>query len=133
MANMSHFVAYILQFQEIIVYEIPLMGGGGSLASLRSSMVAEKETVKRFPGSTKIKDCSPPQAPRGRPEKHEYRCIKRWQAKRPALFSRKEMNMMLDRTELTKRHNRNNYRLTQRHHRNQLQANTKAPQKSISG
>ena len=30
---MSHFVAYILQFQEIIVYKIP---PGGSIASLRS-------------------------------------------------------------------------------------------------
>ena len=37
-ANMSHFVAYILQFQEIIVYKIPPGGGGrGSLASLRSN------------------------------------------------------------------------------------------------
>ena len=26
---MSHFVAYILQFQEIIVYKIPPVGGGG--------------------------------------------------------------------------------------------------------
>ena len=39
--NMSHFVAYVLQFQEIIVYKIlPLgVGGGargGSIASLRS-------------------------------------------------------------------------------------------------
>ena len=35
---MSHFVAYILQFQEIIVYKIPPGGGGGgSIASLRSS------------------------------------------------------------------------------------------------
>ena len=33
---MSHFVAYILQFQEIIVYKIPPWGGGGSIASLRS-------------------------------------------------------------------------------------------------
>ena len=34
---MSHFVAYILQFQEIIVYKIPREGGGrGSIASLRS-------------------------------------------------------------------------------------------------
>ena len=34
---MSHFVAYILQFQEIIVYKIPPGGGGGgSVASLRS-------------------------------------------------------------------------------------------------
>ena len=32
---MSHFVAYILQFQEIIVYKIP-PGGRGSIASLRS-------------------------------------------------------------------------------------------------
>ena len=31
---MSHFVAYILQFQEIIVSKIP--PGGGSIASLRS-------------------------------------------------------------------------------------------------
>ena len=36
---MSHFVAYILQFQEIIVYKIPPGGGGGSIASLRSSML----------------------------------------------------------------------------------------------
>ena len=34
---MSHFVAYILQFQEIIVYKIP-PGGRGSIASLRSMM-----------------------------------------------------------------------------------------------
>ena len=33
---MSHFVAYMLQFQEIIVYKIPLCGGG-TIASLRSS------------------------------------------------------------------------------------------------
>ena len=32
---MSHFVAYILQFQEIIVYKIP-PGGEGSITSLRS-------------------------------------------------------------------------------------------------
>ena len=32
---MSHFVAYILQFQEIIVYKIP-PGGRGSVDSLRS-------------------------------------------------------------------------------------------------
>ena len=32
---MSHFVAYIFQFQEIIVYKIP-PGGVGSIASLRS-------------------------------------------------------------------------------------------------
>ena len=32
---MSHFVAYILQFQEIIVYKIP-PGGRGSIASLSS-------------------------------------------------------------------------------------------------
>ena len=32
---MSHFVAYILQFQEIIVSKIP-PGGRGSIASLRS-------------------------------------------------------------------------------------------------
>ena len=34
---MSHVVAYILQFQEIIVYKIPPGGGGGSIASLRSN------------------------------------------------------------------------------------------------
>ena len=35
---MSHFVAYILQFQEIIVYKNRLGGGGrGSIASLRSN------------------------------------------------------------------------------------------------
>ena len=33
---MSHFVAYILQFQEIIVYKIP-PGGRGSIASLTSN------------------------------------------------------------------------------------------------
>ena len=33
---MSHFVAYILQFQEIIVYKIPPGGGRGSITSLRS-------------------------------------------------------------------------------------------------
>ena len=33
---MSHFVAYILQFQEIIGYKIP-PGGRGSIASLRSN------------------------------------------------------------------------------------------------
>ena len=32
---MSHFVAYILKFQEITVYKIP-PGGRGSIASLRS-------------------------------------------------------------------------------------------------
>ena len=43
---MSHFVAYILQFQEIIVYKIPLGGGGGSIASLRSKpFVAPIEVV----------------------------------------------------------------------------------------
>ena len=36
---MSHFVAYILQFQEIIVYKIPPGGGGGSIAGLRSITV----------------------------------------------------------------------------------------------
>ena len=35
---MSHFVAYILQFQEIIVYKIPPGGGGGSIASLKSNI-----------------------------------------------------------------------------------------------
>ena len=35
---MSHFVAYILQFQEIIVSKIPPGGGGGSIASLRSNI-----------------------------------------------------------------------------------------------
>ena len=34
---MSHFVAYILQFQEIIVYKIPPGEGRGSIASLRSN------------------------------------------------------------------------------------------------
>ena len=34
---MSHFVAYILQFQEIIVYKIP-PGGRGSIASLSSTV-----------------------------------------------------------------------------------------------
>ena len=35
---MSHFVVYILQFQEIIVYKIP-PGGRGSIASLRSMTI----------------------------------------------------------------------------------------------
>ena len=30
---MSHFVAYILQFQEIIVYKIPSWGGGQGVYS----------------------------------------------------------------------------------------------------
>ena len=34
---MSHFVAYVLQFQEIIVYKIPPGGRKGSIASLRST------------------------------------------------------------------------------------------------
>ena len=35
---MSHFVAYTLQFQGIIVYKIPPVGGGrASIASLRST------------------------------------------------------------------------------------------------
>ena len=38
---MSHFVAYILQFQEIIVYKIPPGGGRGSIASLRSNTDSE--------------------------------------------------------------------------------------------
>ena len=42
---MSHFVAYILQFQEIIVYKIPPGGGRGSIASLRS--IKEKKVKKR--------------------------------------------------------------------------------------
>ena len=40
---MSHFVAYILQFQEIIVYKIPPGGGEGSIASLRSTSILAKE------------------------------------------------------------------------------------------
>ena len=48
---MSHFVAYILQFQEIIVYKIPPGGGGGSIASLRSNI-----SMLSFPrGSCTIK------------------------------------------------------------------------------
>ena len=39
---MSHFVAYILQFQEIIVYKIPPGGGRGSIASLRSIWAKRK-------------------------------------------------------------------------------------------
>ena len=39
---MSHFVAYILQFQEIIVYKIP-PGGRGSIASLRSIMSSNNQ------------------------------------------------------------------------------------------
>ena len=43
---MSHFVTYILQFQEFIVYEIPPWGSGvgggwGSITSLRSVITAE--------------------------------------------------------------------------------------------
>ena len=41
---MSHFVAYILQFQEIIVYKIPPGGGRGSIASLRSTTCVAKVT-----------------------------------------------------------------------------------------
>ena len=40
---MSHFVAYILQFQESIVYKIP--PGGGSIASLRSIGIAYRVMV----------------------------------------------------------------------------------------
>ena len=36
---MSHFVAYILQFQDIIVYKIP-PGRRGSIASLRSIVIS---------------------------------------------------------------------------------------------
>ena len=36
---MSHFEAYILHFQEIIVYKIPPGGGEGSIASLRSTRI----------------------------------------------------------------------------------------------
>ena len=42
---MSHFVAYILQFQEIIVYKIPPGGGGGSIASLRSTQSGPNRRV----------------------------------------------------------------------------------------
>ena len=43
---MSHFVAYILQFQEIIVYKIPPGGGGrGSIASLRSIISTSKYLI----------------------------------------------------------------------------------------
>ena len=45
---MSHFVAYILQFQEIIVYKIPPGGGRGSIASLRSTGSSDTELFK-FP------------------------------------------------------------------------------------
>ena len=43
---MSHFVANILQFQEIIVYKIP--PGGGSIVSLRSTGPSDTELFK-FP------------------------------------------------------------------------------------
>ena len=33
---MSHFVAYILQFQEIIVYKNPQVGGGGGAGEIYS-------------------------------------------------------------------------------------------------
>ena len=36
---MSNFVANILQFQEIIVYNIPPGRGGASIASLRSTSI----------------------------------------------------------------------------------------------
>ena len=36
---MSHFVAYILQFQKIIAYKIP--PGGGEGVSLRSTITAD--------------------------------------------------------------------------------------------
>ena len=49
---MSHFVAYILQFQEIIVYKIPPGGGGGSIASLRSIRIyMSHDTTKHVFGS----------------------------------------------------------------------------------
>ena len=52
---MSHFVAYILQFQEIIVYKIPPGGGGGSIASLRSITEGWKMSFfsKRLGAATK--------------------------------------------------------------------------------
>ena len=51
---MSHFVAYILQFQEIIVYKIPPGGGAGSIASLRSMTV----TLVQHTGSRQHSDQS---------------------------------------------------------------------------
>ena len=45
---MSHFVAYILQFQEIIVYKIP-PGGRGSIASLRSMTVDFYNCMSQYP------------------------------------------------------------------------------------
>ena len=50
---MSHFVAYILQFQEIIVYKIPPGGGGGSIASLRSIGSRFKDFYKSKWGQSK--------------------------------------------------------------------------------
>ena len=44
---MSHFVAYILQFQEIIVYRIP-PGGRGSITSLRSKFKMRKMPVTKL-------------------------------------------------------------------------------------
>ena len=49
---MSHFVAYILQFQEIIVYKIP-PGRRGSIASLRSINISDIK-VNDFTESTEM-------------------------------------------------------------------------------
>ena len=45
---MSHFVAYILQFQEIVVYKIPPGGGGGSIASLRSTCIIMHTWLRNY-------------------------------------------------------------------------------------
>ena len=49
---MSHFVAYILQFQEIIVYKIPPGGGRGSIASLRSISPLHNNLSMKHTGQT---------------------------------------------------------------------------------
>ena len=54
---MSHFVAYILQFQEIIVYKIPPGGGGGSIASLRSKLSVTGESMGTLYCLTAMKGC----------------------------------------------------------------------------
>ena len=51
---MSHFVAYILQFQEIIVYKIPPGGGGGSIASLRSRCAEAELHIVGSQGRTEV-------------------------------------------------------------------------------
>ena len=55
---MSHFVAYILQFQEIIMYKIPPVGVGrrGSIASLRSIPIYGKNLKNLLLWNQKVDD-----------------------------------------------------------------------------